>query len=461
MVFGQKSEKTAVVMENSDQLTLFNEAEENANRNTIVEESEVISSYRRKRKRTKDELMKDLPVEEVVHKVEDRICDKCGSEMVTVGKEFVRDELVFVPAKLFVRKHYAETIKCTACGKHESNDAKLNDIEKCNFRKADVPQALMPHSFCSAELLAHILYEKYCKAVPLYRLEKDFESMGFRLSRTTMSNWIIQASERWFKPVCEMMKEELLKGGIIHADETVVQVLKEPGRKAKTQSRMWVYCSSRSSAKSNILFEYQPTRNGDHAKEFLGSYGGYLVCDGYDGYNKLTEVTRCGCWTHARRKFADAIPDGIKGSSAEEGFMKINALYEIEKEIEKLPPEERQKQRLERSKPVLDAFYSWAETLNFSSGTALSKAINYALNEKKYLYRFLENPDIPIDNNRAENAIRPFTIGRKNWLFCDSVKGAKASAMIYSLAATANANGKKAEEYFTELLTSANPILPW
>ena len=461
MLFGQKSEKTSVIIENPEQLSFFDEAENHGDRNATVEESEVISSYKRKRKRTRDELLKDLPVEEVVHEVEDKICEKCGAEMKRVGKEFVRDELIFIPAKLFVRKHYAEVVKCTNCGQDESNDTKQNEIEKCTFRKAEISKPLMPHSFCSAELLSHILNEKYCKAVPLYRLEKDFETMGFRISRTTMSNWIISAAERYFKPVYDMMKKELLKENIIHADETVVQVLKEPGRKAKTQSRMWVYCSSKSSGKSNILFEYQPTRSGDHAKTFLGSYSGYLICDGYDGYNKLTDVTRCGCWAHARRKFADAIPTEVKGSMAEEGFLRINKLYDVEKEISEFPIEERQKQRLERSKPILDAFYAWAETLNPSSGTGLSKAINYAINEKKYLYRFLENPNLPIDNNRAENAIRPFTIGRKNWLFCDSVKGAKASAMIYSLASTANANGLKPEEYFANLLSSTEPIMPW
>ena len=275
-LFGQKSEKTSAILENPDQLSLFDEAENCANRNTEEEESDVISSYKKKRKRTRDELLKDLPVEEVLHNVENRICEKCGSEMETVGKEFVRDELVYVPAKLFVRKHFVEVVKCTKCGKDESNDTNQGDISKCVFKKATPSKPLIPHSFCSEELLAHILYEKYCKAVPLYRLEKDFEALGFRISRTTMANWIINVAETYFKPVYDIMKTELLEGDIIHADETVVQVLREPERKAKTQSRMWVYCSSKSSGKNNVLFEYQPTRNGDNAKAFLGSYSGYL-----------------------------------------------------------------------------------------------------------------------------------------------------------------------------------------
>ena len=465
-IYGQKSEKTEVVLENSEQLTLFNEAETESGINVKNAEKEIeVASHKRKPKRTHEEMLSNLPTEEVVHEAEDKTCSVCGNEMEVVGKEFVRDELVYVPARLFVRKHYAEVLKCKACGSDESEDKYLPDVPPQVFAKAKASSPVIPHSFCSPELLAHILFEKYVQALPLYRQEKEYKSLGIELSRTTMANWIIYAALVYVKPVYERMKAELLKNGVIHIDETVVQVLHEPGRKAKTQSRMWVYASPKSNERSNILFEYCPTRSGENAERFLGDYSGYIVCDGYDGYNRLTNVKRCGCFAHVRRKFVEALPTDkelVSGSKAAEGVRWCNRLFALEKEYEKLTYEEKQIQRQERSKPVLDGFFAWLDTITPSSGTKIAKAVQYARNEKKYLYGFLESPDIPIDNNRAENAIRPFVVGRKNWLFSDSVKGAEASAMFYSLAASAAANGIPVEEYFVKLLSnSKEPLLPW
>ena len=186
-VYGPKSEKTEVILKDSQQMPLegvFNEAETEEHK----EESVTVPEHKRKKKRSREEIIGNLPTEEVVHYVEDRSCDVCGSEMTAVGKEFVRDELVYVPAKLFVRKHYSEVLKCTKCGADESRDAENEDVEKCRFKKADVPAPLIPHSFCSAELLAHIIYEKYINAVPLYRQEKSFKNIGTDISRTTMAN---------------------------------------------------------------------------------------------------------------------------------------------------------------------------------------------------------------------------------------------------------------------------------
>ena len=283
------------------------------------------------------------------------------------------------------------------------------------------------------------------------------------------------------------MKPDLLESSVVHADETVVQVLHEPGRKAKTDSRMWAYCNGKLNDKSVILFEYTPTRNGDNAARFhLGSYNGYFICDGYDGYNKLKSVTRCGCWAHVSRKFVDALPDkkyAAPDAATVKGVEFCNQLFLLERKYEglesayeddgsggkwvkvrePLEPENRRKQRQERSKPVLDEFFAWLDTVAPASKSALSSAVQYAKNEKAYLYRFLENGNIPISNNRAENAIRPFTIGRKNWLFSASVKGACASSMFYSVIATACANGLAPEEYLTRLFSSSpgTLVLPW
>ena len=330
--------------------------------------------------------------------------------------------------------------------------------------KSDAPAALITGSFCSPELLAHILYSKYVQAVPLYRQEKDYAACGAKLSRQTMSNWVIWAAVNKAKAVVDLMKKQLLEQPVIHADETVVQVLHEPNRKAKTDSRMWVYCTDKSADRYIALFDYSPTRNGDNAVKFLGEYSGYVVCDGFDGYNKLTNVTRCGCWAHARRKFVEALPTDkelISTSTAAKGVNLINEFYAIERSFDEMKPEEKHKQRQERLKPALGAFFAWLETVNASSGTKLSKAVRYATNERKYLYRFLESPYVSMDNNRAENAIRPFVVGRKNWLFSNTQNGARASALIYSLAVTACANGMNVEQYFYRLLTSDVPVMPW
>lgn len=279
VVYGQKSEKSEVVLEGAEQIPMFDEAEQESDVNPKTLQTTEVKAHKCV-KRTRDELNPDLPVEEVFHEAKDKICDRCGTEMTVIGKEKIRDELVYVPARLFLRRHIAEVVKCTSCGMDESRDADLPDIEKCNIRTAEIPAPMIPHSFCSPELLAHIVYEKYCNAMPLYRLEKDFAAKGANISRTTMANWIITAAQLWVKPVWEQMHNELVRSSVIHADETVVQVLNEPGKKAKTDSRMWVYCNGKMNDHSNILFEYQPTRNGDHASKFLGDYHGYVVCDG-------------------------------------------------------------------------------------------------------------------------------------------------------------------------------------
>ena len=473
-VFGPKSERKVFHdVDIGEQLTLFNEAETEARREEA--EEVTVPAHKRKKKRSRAEILKELPVEEVIHEVEDRICDKCGSEMKTVGKEFVHDELVYVPAKLFIRKHYVEVVKCTSCGKNESKDAELDDIEKEHFRKAKAPAMLIPRSFCSPELLAHVIYSKYINGMPLYRIEQDMKDHGVMLSRTTMANWIIKIAEEKAKPVYELMKAELLSGRIIHADETVVQVLHEPGRSAKTQSRMWVYCTPACSEKYLVLYDYCQTRGGYNAVSFLGNYDGYVVCDGYDGYNRLTQAKRCGCFAHVRRKFVEALPTDKElweASVAAEGVKRCDRLFALEREYdgrdkdgkkvrEPLSPEEKNRRRNEEVRPLLDDFFNWLMTVDPVSGSSLAKAVQYALNEKRYLYGFLADPGIEISNNRAENAIRPFVVGRKNWLFSDSPKGAEASAMLYSLLVSAKMNGLNAEEYLVKLFRSDVPVLSY
>ena len=441
--FGQKSEKTEYLADG--QLSMFNEAEKE---NDIEAEKKptVVKGHTRKRRRTHEELAKDLPVEEVVEELppEERTCPECGSEMQPIGKEFVRDELVYVPAKLYVRKVYVQTYKCDRCEP---------ETERTCFKKAAAPEPMIPRSYCTPELLAHILYEKYVNGIPLYRQEKDFAAKGVPISRATMANWVIFAAKKYGEPLYAQLHQELLQSKLIHADETVVQVLREPGRKAKTDSRMWVYCSGKTDERQIVLYEYQPTRKGDCATQFLDGFAGYLVTDGYAGYNKLTFVTHCGCWAHTRRKFVEALPndkDAAKTSMAAKGIQYIDSLFQWERTGEAMPVKD-----MKKAQEIVDAFYEWLGSFT-PIGQKLQSAVGYALSQKKNLTAFLQNPIIPLSNNRAENAIRPFVIGRKNWLFCDTPSGAKASAIFYSIAESAKANSKNIENFFAELLNPAN-----
>ncbi len=390
-LYGQKSEKTTTVMDTGEQISLFDEAEVEAESVPQEVKTTEVRSHKRREKRTRDEIMADVPVQEVLHETEDTTCERCGGDMKVIGKEKLYEELLYKPAKLLRVIHYAVTYKCTECGMHPENDDSLPDIEPCHIKHAPAPKPMMAGSFCTPELLAHILFQKYCQAVPLYRQEKEFEALGVKLSRTTMANWIIVASKLWIEPIWKAMKAELLASNVIHADETTVQVLNEPNRKATTKSRMWIFGNGKIGEHSNILFDYHPTRNGSHAAKFLGDYSGWLICDGYDGYNKLEKARRCGCWAHVRRKFVDALPsdkEQISTSQAAIGLSYCNKLFALERKYngedehgnrisEPMTSDERCTARQAHSKPVLDAFYAWLEGLTVTGGGNLAKAVQY------------------------------------------------------------------------------------
>jgi len=478
-LFGQRSEKMKIYEEATGLINMFNEAETEATTTVKTEEKKItIPEHTRAKKKSHEENFDKLESEEVIHKAENNICQKCGCEMIVIGKELIRREIIYIPAKVFVRNHFAEVLKCIECSKNDSSES--SDIAKVQIKKGIYTEPSFLDSYCSPELLAHIIFDKYVQAVPLYRQEKEFQAMNFNLSRKTMANWIIKAVAQYAKPVWQAMKDELLKGNIIHADETIVQVLQEKDRSSKTQSRMWVYCTPSSAEKQNILFEYCQTRGGYNAENFLQGFKGHLICDGYDGYNKVVseDVHRCGCWVHLRRKFIDALPTDealVADSYAKKGVDFCNRIFALEHEYdgldkngkkvrEAISAEERKKQRQERTKPVVDEFFAWLGTFESAGGSKLHKAKIYACNEREYLCRFLDNPYIEPDNNKAENAIRPFVVGRKNWLFSVSEHGAEASAILYSIAATAYANGLNIEQYFTELFKSkgqAELKMPW
>ena len=377
---------------------------------------------------------------------DDMFCDQCGSALREIGYVKVRDELEYIPAKVKVIRYMQQACECPAC-KH---------TDRPFIRKAVTPKSVLNQSLASPSSVARVMYQKYVNSVPLYRQEKDWEQVGIGLSRATMANWIIRSSEDHLKPVVDRLRKELLSRDIIHCDETPVQVLKEESKKPQTKSYMWLYRSGNDGNHPIVLYDYQPSRNGDHAVNYLKDFKGYVHSDGYSGYNKLTGITRVGCWAHLRRKFVEAIPQKKKPdgppTSAEIGRQYCDKLFAIEDSLKDLSNEERFCKRLELEKPVLEAFWCWLDSLNALKGSALGKAVTYAKNQKPYMENYLLDGRCSLSNNAAENAIRPFTVGRKNWLFADTPKGASASAAIYSLVETAKANGLNVYAYLQHLL---------
>ena len=445
--FGPSSEKTPKQVDG--QLSLFNEAEVEADASVPEPISKEVKGYVRNNPKTKrEEIIKDLPVREILCETakEEQYCGHCNSALRPIGKEVVREELEYIPAKLQIVRYVRMSYECPRC-KH---------TERPFIKKALTPTSLMNHSLASPSSVANVMYQKYVNSVPLYRQEKEWERMGLSLSRATMANWVIRCSQDYLMPLVEHLQKNLLERDIIHCDETPVQVLKEEGKKPQTKSYMWLYRTGDDGKPPVILYDYQPSRNGDHAVVFLKDFKGFVHSDGYSGYNKLTGITRCGCWAHLRRKFIEAIPKKTGTdeplTNAEIGRDYCNQLFEIERDLKHLSPEDRRLKRLELEKPILEAFWCWLENLNVLNGSALGKAVTYAKNQKKYMENYLLDGRCSISNNAAENAIRPFTVGRKNWLFADTPKGASASAAVYSIIETAKANGLNVYTYLEYLL---------
>jgi len=328
------------------------------------------------------------------------------------------------------------------------------------MEKSPMPYPVVQHSMASPSTVAWVMHQKFVNALPLYRQEKEWQSLGVNLSRATMANWIIAASRDWLMPLVALMHKKLLQEKYLHADETTVQVLNEEGRKNTTDSYMWVYSTGEHCTYPIRIFEYQPGRSGKYPQEFLKGFGGFLHTDAYSGYNKIPGITRCLCWTHLRRNFVDALPKDIKSPDAtipSQGIAFCNKLFEIEKTLVNLSCEERKSERLKQEKPVLDAFWSWIDSnkAKVLPKSKLNEALNYAINQKEDLMNYILDGNCSISNNLAENCIRPFTIGRKNWLFSGSPRGATASAAVYSIIESAKANGLNPYKYlyfiFSEL----------
>lgn len=424
--FGARSEKTKYVMPGPEQPMLFNEAEtiqETTESKTETEEIRIdVQSYQRKAKRTKHELTKDLPQKDIIHELPDEaLTDEEGNHYEYVSTNLVRNEVMIIPKQILVINHYQKVYK---------SDILVEGIPATKFLKAPVPKAVLPHSIANAATIANIMAEKYVNGMPLYRQEAEWNNKGIDFRRNTMANWIIRTVDYYLKYVYAQLIVELKKQDVIHADETPVQVLKEDGKTPESKSYMWVYSSAARSNRQIRIFNYKSSRSGNNAKEFLEDYHNVVISDAFSGYNKIAkDVIRAGCWAHVRRKWKEAMPPGAtpENSSAARGFKFCSRIFSIEKRLKDLPAEDRLKARIEQVKPVIDEYWNWLDNLVPNSNSKLGEAVTYSKNQKEYLNRFLEYGNIDISNNQVENAIRPFVVGRKGWLFCDTVGGAFAS----------------------------------
>ena len=362
-------------------------------------------------------------------------------EAETEAKASAPEPVIEVPAhqRRKKQKGHLESFQCLECRKQEH----------FSIEKPVMPQPVLAKSIASPSSIAHVITQKYQFAMPLYRQEQEWKAIGIALPRATLANWVIRAAQDWIVPLVERMHQLLLLQPIIHADETPVQVLGEKGRKNKTKSYMWVFTSGEYEQDSRQIriYKYQPGRSGSFAGEFLKEYKGTLQTDGYTGYEQASCSAHALCWAHARRYFVDAVPQGLKqeekkASISGQAIKRIDELFAVDKTLADKTPEERQQKRLRLEKDKLEAFFVWLEEVQPGAlpKSALGKAINYALNHKEGLSVYLNDSNAALSNNICERAIRNFTIGRKNWLFSASPKGADASAAIYSVIETCKAN---------------------
>ncbi|MET4693790.1 IS66 family transposase [Endozoicomonas lisbonensis] len=459
--FGASSEKTS-----PDQQELFNEAEQDQPEQPEPdpEESVTVAEHTRQKKGRKP-LPKDLPRVREEHDIRDdeKNCSGCGNQLHRIGEE-VTEQLDIIPAKIRVIQNVRFKYGCRCCEE--------------GIKTAKLPAQPIPGSIATPGLLAFIATSKYVDGLPLYRQEKFILArLGVDIARATTSLWMVRCGDL-VQPLINLMRDKLLEAPLIHCDETVTQVLNEEGKAARSHSYMWVQVAEPVKNQKIILFDYAPSRSGSVPMKLLDGFRGYLQTDGYEGYaaiGRKSGVISQGCWAHARRKFDEAIKgqkDKNKTGKSHMGLSYIRKLYQIEHGIKESPPDERKRVRQEQSLPVLQKLRQWLDKSlpQVPPKTLLGKALYYLNNQWEKLIRYCDEGYLRMDNNLAENAIRPFVVGRKAWLFSNSTDGAKASANLYSLVETAKACGLEPCHYLktvfndlprAESIADIEQLLPW
>ncbi len=450
-LFGRKSEVLQAA--HSNQLQLFTPPE---SVEPIRPDEQIEIKGHTRKKRGRKPLPADLPRVEIVHDIpeQEKRC-ACGAELSRIGED-TSEKLDYIPAKVQVIRNIRPKYACKHCEGVEDDGPTV--------KIAPVPVQLIPKSNATEGLLAHIAVAKFADALPLYRQQKIFDRLGVELSRATLANWMTQAAV-CCQPIIDLLQQEIRSGPMINIDESPFQVLKEPGRSDITKSYMWVFCGGPLHAPT-VLYQYHPTRSGSVVRDMLEDYLGFVQSDGYSGYDQLSRnpnIIHLGCLTHARRKFVE-VNKGRKKSRgkkkasqglADEALEFIGALYHIERHAREteFSYDQIQALRQEKAKPILDRLKIWLDTHHPSvpPKSLLGKAIQYALNQWERLIVYIDAGFLKPDNNVAENAIRPFVLGRKNWLFAGAPKGADASATFFSLIETAKTNGLEPYAYLRYL----------
>jgi transposase len=453
-LYGRKTEKRSRDLDNGQAL-LFNEAEAFSPIEEEVKEEVLEIKAHQRKKRGRKPLPAELPRVDVIHDLseEEKVCT-CGCKKSRIGEE-VSEQLDIIPAKIQVIRNIRLKYVCKNCEGVEAEEPAV--------KIAPLPAQIIPKSMATPGLLAHILTAKFVDALPFYRQESQFNRLGIDLPRSTMCGWAIKAAGRC-EPLLELLNKEIRSGPLINMDETTVQVMKEPNRSNTTQSYMWIYRGG-DPDRPALVYQYHPTRSGDVVSEYLKGYEGYVQSDGYSGYDFIdhdSKIIHVGCWAHVRRKFVEVAKasgkrKSVKGRTghAEKAIDYIRRLYAIESKAKEqnLTYKEICEERGKYAKPILDEFKNWLEEIYPKTPPKglLGKAISYTLKQWNRLVHYLDDGRLRPDNNLAENAIRPFVVGRKNWLFSGHPNGARASATLYSLIETAKANQLEPYSYLRYL----------
>ncbi|WP_051932677.1 IS66 family transposase [Carnobacterium inhibens] len=445
-LFGRKKETLSPEKIHPNQTDLFeddpsfswSEQTGSQSEEETIEETPV---RRHKKKGHQKEKLAHLPVVEHLYREENCTCPQCASAMKEMGKEVVREEVVYIPARLENHRHIRLSYSCPSCEKYGET----------SIIKAEVPKSPLSGSFASASLIAETIYQKFQQKVPTYRQEAHWTMMNFDIKRTNISNWHKKTSEYYFEPLVQLLKKALLEEEVLHADETTFNVLDSH----RTKDYVWLFSSGRYAEKKIHIYKHGPSRGSEVLENFLAGYKRYLHSDGYSSYGKLTDVTSIGCFAHVRRKFYDALPaeEGEKKSTSRLAVEKCDAIFQEEKKLADLTVEERQLKRWEFVQPKLEEFFGWLRTLNPMIKGKIGTAISYALKQEVKVLNFLRDGRLVLSNNLAERGIKSLVMGRKNWLFAATTEGAHANAAILSLQETAKANGLNPQKYFDYLLT--------
>ena len=444
MLFGSKTEKSKYLMPDG-QGSLFDDDSSFPDSEQTEEQSQQTISYTVVRKLTKkkrnDSLRDDVPVEIIHHHPENTVCDCCQHQMKEIGSKMVREEAKFIPASMMKVQHVEHAYECMECKKDVSLPARM--------KRGKAPQSAIQRSLSSPSVLAKVIHDKFVQYLPLYRQVKEWIRYGLETNDKNLSNWVIRVSLDWLLLIYERLQELMMMKSVLHVDETYAQIInRSDGKSGQSNAYNWVYRSVPSQGPIITLFQSSLSRARSVLESFTQGYKGTIVCDGYSAYGKLDDVKFANCWAHVRRYWLKA--DSKNGQI---GVGYCDKLYRLERKFKKLAPSKRRKKRKKYSKPIVDEFFQWIDASPFFGKSALAKAAEYTLNRADGLKAFLYDGRIEIDNNPAENAIRPNVIGRKNWIHSVSEAGARANAICLSLAETAKSNGIDFYEYIKKLLT--------